>query len=503
MTKQTHLLLRSILLFAILYLSFFILGGVVLGGCCYLFVLFWTEGNKYDIPTPIIAVLLIGSILLIVKMAESLYEIPRIDRPELREVIRKEEPLLFQLIDEVAETMQIATPMKVYLSATVSASVFFKARLWNAFFPGKKNLEIGLGLINVLNKEELRAVLAHEFGHFSQKAMALAGPVYVIGQSVQYLMQKVELKKRGTFQDQYYAFVSIFRVLVELLFSKLSKDYAAFAEELEFDADRVAIESVGREALMSALFKVTFASEMFDQALNSIGILVRSEKGVSDFYKVQHCVMSSWMKVKGLRWSEAFIDEPLPDTHLSRLSEKRIDRLRLLSGSSMVMQNIPALSQELLTDYMEKCIKFTVDIYQKQFCVNPETLTIYSMPSYQKWITKYLFQMEGRTVVDNRVAEVEVFLKDHLHRVPLADWFFDVYLNDKKLGKGYYKKGFSFKSKMAIGTYSLTIKGLSLREASLPVIIEKPGIYKVCLDYRLRFWKAEYEFFIKECLFSV
>ena len=38
----------------------------------------------------------------------------------------------------------------------------------NFIFPSKKNLEIGLPLVNALTLSELKAVLAHEFGHFAQ-----------------------------------------------------------------------------------------------------------------------------------------------------------------------------------------------------------------------------------------------------------------------------------------------------------------------------------------------
>ena len=41
------------------------------------------------------------------------------------------------------------------------------------FFPVKKNLEIGLGLVNSINISEFKAVMAHEFGHFSQQRMKL------------------------------------------------------------------------------------------------------------------------------------------------------------------------------------------------------------------------------------------------------------------------------------------------------------------------------------------
>ena len=43
-----------------------------------------------------------------------------------------------------------------------------RTSLVNLFVEPKKDLLIGLGLVNCMNLSEFKAVLAHEFGHFSQ-----------------------------------------------------------------------------------------------------------------------------------------------------------------------------------------------------------------------------------------------------------------------------------------------------------------------------------------------
>ena len=47
------------------------------------------------------------------------------------------------------------------------------------FFPIKKNLEIGLGLSDGTSVEEVKSIIAHEFGHFSQNSMKVGSTVYV------------------------------------------------------------------------------------------------------------------------------------------------------------------------------------------------------------------------------------------------------------------------------------------------------------------------------------
>src|SRR5207302_10138521 len=69
-------------------------------------------------------------------------------------------------------------PARIVVSPEVNAGVFYACTFWGLFFPAPKNLHIGLGLVNCLNLVEFKAVLAHEFGHFSQRSMRLGTYVY-------------------------------------------------------------------------------------------------------------------------------------------------------------------------------------------------------------------------------------------------------------------------------------------------------------------------------------
>ena len=69
-------------------------------------------------------------------------------------------------------------PHRVFVSPEVNAADFYQRSLLNLFFPARKNLLIGLGLVNVVNLSEFKAVLAHEFGHFSQSSMKVGTYVY-------------------------------------------------------------------------------------------------------------------------------------------------------------------------------------------------------------------------------------------------------------------------------------------------------------------------------------
>lgn len=101
------------------------------------------------------------------------------ENPQRKEVKESECPDLFQAIREVAEATVCPMPKKVFLSPDVNACVFYNTNFWSIIFPVKKNLEIGLGLFTCTNVDELKSILAHEFGHFSQNSMKVGSGVYV------------------------------------------------------------------------------------------------------------------------------------------------------------------------------------------------------------------------------------------------------------------------------------------------------------------------------------
>jgi Zn-dependent protease with chaperone function len=211
----------------------------------------------------------------------------------------EEQPELFAFLYRLADEAGAPRPRRVYLSAQVNACVFYDLSLLNLVFPSRKNLEIGMGLVNVLNLGELKAVLAHEFGHFAQRTMAVGRWVYVAQQIAGHIVSKRDALdsflaglSRVDFRIAWVGWIlslivwSI-RSLVEIVFRGVVLAQRALSREMEYQADLVAASLTGSDALIHALHRLGAADEAWNSALNFISREAEEGRPVSDLFAVQ------------------------------------------------------------------------------------------------------------------------------------------------------------------------------------------------------------------------
>ncbi|HET9447455.1 MAG TPA: M48 family metalloprotease [Steroidobacteraceae bacterium] len=215
------------------------------------------------------------------------------------EVTASEQPRLFEFINRLADEAGAPRAHRVFLSPRVNAAVFYDLSVLNLLFPSRKNLEIGLGLVNAISLGELKAVLAHEFGHFGQRSMAVGRWVYIAQQIAGHIIAKrdaLDSFLRGLSRfDLRIAWVGwllslivwSIRSLMETVFRIVVLAQRALSREMELQADLVAVSLTGSDALIHALYKLNVADEAWERSLAFADSEARDKRSISDLFAVQ------------------------------------------------------------------------------------------------------------------------------------------------------------------------------------------------------------------------
>ncbi|MBO0698619.1 MAG: M48 family metalloprotease [Zavarzinella sp.] len=194
----------------------------------------------------------------------------------------EDHPELFAFIRRVYQDAGAPAPRRVVVSPDVNAALVYDTSLLNLVVPPDKDLLIGLGLVNVVNLAEFKALLAHEFGHFSQKSVGLGSYLYVANQVMHDVIYSRDALDR--FVDRWadldvrVAFPALglkavlagVRWVLGALYHGLNLLHLSLSRQMEFNADNVAISLTGSDALIRMLARLEFANECLADAGKSL-----------------------------------------------------------------------------------------------------------------------------------------------------------------------------------------------------------------------------------------
>jgi heat shock protein HtpX len=141
-----------------LMIGFYILAVVIAGALLYIPYAGWTYAGKLHANLIFFCVVGAGTIFWAI--------LPRPDRfiPPGPALHPKDHPKLFEVLAGIATATQQDMPSEVYLTAEVNAWVMDRGGMMG--FGSRRVMGLGLSLLQVLSVSQLRAVVAHEFGHF-------------------------------------------------------------------------------------------------------------------------------------------------------------------------------------------------------------------------------------------------------------------------------------------------------------------------------------------------
>lgn len=309
--KMTTKAIFSIVLFIFVYLILVILAISVTFSCLAMaFLLIFGKPSPLTIGLGAGLAGFGGFILFF--MIKFLFTSHKIDKSYLTEITQQQEPRLFEFIQHIVDEVETDFPKRIYLSTDVNACVFYDSSFWSMFFPIKKNLQIGLGLINSVSEQEFKAILAHEFGHFSQKSMKVGSYVYNVNKVIYNMLYDNQSFDKAILywanMNGYFSFfiglalrvIKAIQWVLKKMYDFINISYMALSREMEFHADAVATHVAGSLPLKESLLRLQLADYSYNSVLNFYEGKIANNIKSNNIFKEQQFVMNFLAKENDL-----------------------------------------------------------------------------------------------------------------------------------------------------------------------------------------------------------
>jgi Zn-dependent protease with chaperone function len=418
--KEVTRVMGNILLFFIVYIILFLLSIGLIIACFY-------GGFAIIVAVPRLVTILAGlgliglGVMVFVFLIKFLFAVTRYDRSGIIEVKEEEQPKLFAFIRQLTKDTQTPFPKKIFISPEVNACVFYDSSFWSMFLPIKKNLQIGLGLVNSLNVSEFKAVMAHEFGHFSQRSMKLGSFVYNVNRIIHNML--FENKGYADFLSSWgsisgilaiFANITVFiaqgiQYILRQMYGLINKGYMRLSREMEFHADAVAASVSGGNNLVTALHRVEMADYGYNYTLEKCNELYRQKKISANIYSNQVSVFQKIAmdfklpvengvpvvnddflrghKLSRINYKDQWASHPTTEDREEQLLGLGVTVEPVHKSAWILFENVEQLQTQLTQKIYENAVKSDdiVTINEKEFNekINEETKT-FSFPDEYK-----------------------------------------------------------------------------------------------------------------------
>ncbi|MCU0321382.1 MAG: M48 family metallopeptidase [Chitinophagaceae bacterium] len=277
--KQVMHVVFSIIVFFIVYILLILAAVGLAVGCVYAAGFIISSQISFLSISLAIGLLALG-LSVCFFLIKFIFKVSKNENSSRIQITEADQPLLFDFIRKITEETKTPFPKKIFLSPDVNACVFYNSSFWSMILPVRKNLEIGIGLVNSVNISEFKAIMAHEFGHFSQQSMKLGSFTYNVNQVIFNLLY--DNSSYSNFLSSWANIgniVSFFAILtgkiaeaiqyiLKEMYKVVNKSYMGLSREMEFHADALAASVSGGNNLISGLARVEVASGCYQTALN-------------------------------------------------------------------------------------------------------------------------------------------------------------------------------------------------------------------------------------------
>ena len=274
------------------------------------------------------------------------------------EIHREDHPELFSLIDDVVKDVDCREPKHVYVDSECNASVCYPSIFGYIKNDGRQNLNIGLPLMYALNRTEMKAILAHEFGHFTQKSVQMNQVAnlseFICGSILnsQDFFEEVDNDSYLRYARGYMRFVG---KVMRKQYDKVAPLNGILSRAQEFDADHYSQRVTGTEASVSALSKLSHIAIRWENYTEVLAGIEQNDERAPEsvldslwaFSRV-HESLGAPLLTPEARFSEPLLEFPsrltsVADTNTHPSTKERVETLKSYPEVRTLWDNRPAL----------------------------------------------------------------------------------------------------------------------------------------------------------------
>ncbi len=249
---------------------------VVVGVLGIMLFFFWLG----TIPVKLVFIIAAGGLITIFYMIKSLVVRPKVEDPG-RALSEAEAPELWALARDVAAAIDTRPVNEIRITHGTELAVYergsMRAKMQDQ---AERVLIVGVAVLNDFSQNAFRAVLAHEYGHFSNRDTAGGDIAYRVNVDIMRLAESMALSGTATFYNVAFQFLRLYH----FLFRRITHGATRLQEIL---ADRVAVHQYGADAFREGLTHVIRREVEFNHiAEREINVAFTHNRALQNLYEI-------------------------------------------------------------------------------------------------------------------------------------------------------------------------------------------------------------------------
>lgn len=215
------------------------------------------------------------------------------------EVSKNEQAKLWELVNQISSEIKAKPIDRIIITPDSGIGVYLHGSLFSALRGGgSRTLEIGLPSLHNLTSSEFKSILAHEYGHFSNRDTQWGSFTFAMGNSLLSTLRATP----GPVKGENQGFATLVMALNPAYWSLLIyinlyfKITSGFQRIREVMADIRAMDLYGGESFGNGLLKVATNDLLFSEAVQNryVPQLLQEGKTISNFAKIMDFVYSNF-----------------------------------------------------------------------------------------------------------------------------------------------------------------------------------------------------------------